>query len=64
VEIARIVCMQCERVIRDFGVDSGLLSHGLCTDCAAEFAREIERLEPRDPPPLGPTPYPALARAR
>jgi len=44
VEVARIVCMQCGRTIRDFKVEKGLVSHGLCVDCGAEFAREIECL--------------------
>ena len=46
VETARIVCMQCGRVIRDFRLESGLVSHGICVDCAAEFARQIEELDP------------------
>jgi DNA-directed RNA polymerase subunit RPC12/RpoP len=46
VEVERIVCMQCGRTIRDFKVANGLVSHGLCVDCGAEFAREIEALEP------------------
>ena len=44
-ETARIVCMQCGRVIRDFRLESGLVSHGICVDCAAEFARQIEELD-------------------
>ena len=38
--------MQCGRTIRDFKVEKGLVSHGLCVDCGAEFAREIDSLEP------------------
>ena len=43
-EVARIVCMQCGRTIRDFKVEKGLVSQGLCVDCGAEFAREIDCL--------------------
>jgi hypothetical protein len=45
-EISRIVCMQCGRTIRDFGMATGLISHGLCAGCADMFAREIDRLMP------------------
>ncbi len=40
--------MQCGRVIRDFRRESGLVSHGICVDCAAEFARQIEELDCAD----------------
>jgi hypothetical protein len=36
--------MQCGHTIRDFKVEKGLVSHGLCVDCGEEFAREIDCL--------------------
>lgn len=64
VEIARVVCMQCGRTIRDFKIESGLVSHGLCVDCGAEFARQIDALEPDDAPALAQAPLAVLAAAR
>jgi hypothetical protein len=37
--------MQCGRTIRDFKTESSLVSHGLCVQCGAEFAREIDSIE-------------------
>ncbi len=62
-ETARIVCMQCGRVIRDFRLESGLVSHGLCVDCAAEFARQIEELDPSEAPSVVRAALPILAAA-
>jgi hypothetical protein len=66
VEISRIVCMQCGRVIRETKVKGGLVSHGLCIDCAEVFAREIDSIDPAEPvaqPVLAVEPYPALSSA-
>ncbi len=62
-EVARVVCMQCGRTIRDFKIESGLVSHGLCVECGAEFARQIEDLGPEDAPAFAQAPLPALAAA-
>jgi hypothetical protein len=64
VEIKRVVCMECGRVIRDMGLETGMVSHGLCTGCAADFARQIEALEVQEPTALEVAPLPALAVAR
>jgi DNA-directed RNA polymerase subunit RPC12/RpoP len=61
VETAKIVCMQCGRVIRDFRLESGLVSHGICVDCAAEFARLIEELDLGDARSVAWAASPALA---
>ncbi len=63
-EIKRIVCMQCGRVIRDFGLEAGMESHGLCTECSAEFARQIDALAPARAPAYEGPPLPAFATAR
>ena len=62
-EVARIVCMECGRTIRDLKVEHGLVSHGLCVECGEEFARQIEGLEPEGSPSPGYAPF-ALAAAR
>ena len=62
-EVARVVCMQCGRTIRDFKLETGLVSHGLCVDCGAEFARQIDSLEPEDVFPFEHAPL-TLAAAR
>ncbi len=62
-ETARIVCMQCGRVIRDFRLESGLVSHGICVDCAAEFARQIEELDASEAQPAAHAALPIFAAA-
>ena len=42
--VAKLVCMQCGITIRDFGVPDGCVSHGLCHECAEDYAKEIERI--------------------
>ena len=42
--VAKVVCMQCGITIRDFRIDGGLISHGLCAPCAHGYAKEIDRI--------------------
>lgn len=63
-EVARVVCMQCGRTIREFKIETGLVSHGLCVECGAEFAREIDALEPEEAPAFERVPFGVLAAAR
>ena len=48
-KVAKVMCMQCCSTIRDFG-EEGYISHGLCSRCAWDFARQIDG----SPPPPRP----------
>ena len=42
--VAKVVCMQCGITIRDFRIEGGSISHGLCGPCAHDYAKEIDRI--------------------
>ena len=43
-KVSKVVCMQCGITIRDFRIEDGSISHGLCGECAHDYAREIDRI--------------------
>ena len=40
--VMKLVCAWCGKTIRE-GRDDGIVSHGICKDCAREMCKEIAR---------------------